>query len=77
MTTLQLLELTDDTSYLILLQRHPTLLDSIEATLTAGATAAMIEAWVFQKYGPASLMAGIVAGAAHHIEKWHLAGWEL
>lgn len=69
MTTQTLLNLNDDISYQVLRERHPRLIETIEQALTAGATAAAIEMHVFRKYGLASLMAAMVAGAAYHIEK--------
>lgn len=69
MTTQALLNLNDDISYQVLRERQPRLIETIEQALAAGATAAAIEMHVFRKYGLASLMAAMVAGAAYYIEK--------
>lgn len=62
-------ETSDKVSFDLLSQRQPHVIAAITRSLEKGVSAAIIEACAFQAYGPASLTAAIIAGAAHHIEK--------
>jgi hypothetical protein len=61
--------LTDAASYETLQKESPKLLESVSALMRAGAKAKDVERWARRNYGQGNLIALLVAGAAHHIEK--------
>lgn len=61
--------LVDAASYETLQKDNPALLESIQQVLSKGVSAKGVEKWARHNYGRNNLMALLVAGAAHHIER--------